>query len=96
VFENIVLRRLSELKRDEATGGWRKLRNEELHNLYSLPKIIRTIKSKKTKWPGHVACRWEMMNTYRILLGKPEGNRQLRKPRHRWEDNVKMDLREIG
>jgi hypothetical protein len=70
-----VLRRISGLKRDEATAGWRKLLIEELHNLYSLPKIIRTIKSKKTKLAGHVAFRWGMMNAYWILVGKPEGIR---------------------
>jgi hypothetical protein len=77
------------------TGDWRKLHNEELHNLYSSPSIIRMIKSKRMIWAGHVA-RMEERNTYRILVGKPIGKRPLGRPRRRWVDNIKMDLREIG
>jgi hypothetical protein len=84
VLENRVLRRIFGRKRDEVTGGWRKLHNEELHNLYSSPSIIRMIKSRRMKW----ACR--------ILVGKPEGRRPLGRSRRRWEDNIKMDLRERG
>jgi hypothetical protein len=72
VFENRVLRRTFGQKRDEVTGGWRKLRNEELHNLYSSPSIIRMIKSRTIRWAGHVARMGEKRNTYKILVGKPE------------------------
>jgi hypothetical protein len=80
------------------TGEWRKLHNEELHNLYSSPNLIRTIKSRRMRWAGHVARMGEKRNAYRILLGKPEGRRPLGRPRRRWVDNItrKMDLREIG
>jgi transcription termination factor 2 len=96
VFENRVLRRIFGPKRDEVTGDWRKLRNEELHNLYSSPNIIRMIKSRRMRWAGHVARMGETRNTYRILVGKPEGKRPLGRPKRRWVDNIKMDLREIG
>jgi transcription termination factor 2 len=75
---------------------WRKLHNEELHNLYSLPNIIRMIKSRRMRWAGHVARMGETRNAYRILVGKLEGKRPLGRPRRRWVGNVKMDLREIG
>jgi hypothetical protein len=78
------------------TGGWRKLHNEELHNLYSSPSIIRIIKSRRMKWAGHVAGMGEKRNVYRLLVGKPEGKRPLGRPRLRWVDNIKMDLLEIG
>jgi hypothetical protein len=77
-------------------GGWRKLHNEELHNLYCSPSIIRIIKSRRMKWAGHVARMGEKGIAYRILLGKAEGKRPLGRPRRRWEDNIKIDLREIG
>jgi hypothetical protein len=77
VFENRVLRRIFGPKRDDVTGGWRKLHNEELHNLYSSPNIIRMIKSKRMRWAGHVARMGETRNVYRILVGKPEGERLL-------------------
>jgi hypothetical protein len=78
------------------TGGWRKLHNEELHNLYSSPSIIRIVKSRRMRWAGHVTRIGEKRNVYRLLVGKPEGKRPTRKPRHRWIDNIKMDLLEIG
>jgi hypothetical protein len=78
------------------TGGWRKLHNEELHNLYSSPNIIRIIKSRRMRWAGHVARMGEKMNVYRLLVGKREGKRSLGRPRRRWIDNIKMDLVEIG
>jgi hypothetical protein len=78
------------------TGDWRKLHNEELHRLYSSPSIIRMIKSRRMRWAGHVARIGEKINAYRILVGKPEGKRPSRRQRHRWVDNIKMDLREIG
>jgi hypothetical protein len=77
------------------TGEWRKLHNEELRNLYSSPNIIRMIKSRRTRWAGHVARMGEKRNTYRILVGKPEGRRPLGRPRRRWVDNIKIDLTEI-
>jgi hypothetical protein len=92
VFENRVLRRIFGSKRDEVTGDWRKLHNEELHNLYSSPNIIRLIKPKRMRWAGHVTRMGETRNAYRLLVGKPEGTR----PRRRWVDSIKMDLREIG
>jgi hypothetical protein len=91
-----VLRRIFGPKRDEVTGGFRKLHNEELHNLYSSPSLIRMIKSRKMRWAGHVARMRAKRNTYRILVGNSEGKRPLGRPRHRWVDNIKMDLREIG
>jgi hypothetical protein len=94
VFENRVLRRIFGLKRDEVTGGWRKLHNEELHGLYSSPSIVRVINARRMRWAGHVARMGEMRAAY-ILVGRPEGRRPLGRPRRRWEDNIKMDLREI-
>jgi hypothetical protein len=96
VFENRVLRRIFGPKRDDVTGDWRKLHNEELHNLYSSPNIIRMVKSRRMKWAGHVARMGETRNAYRILVGKPEGSRLLGRPRRKWVDNIKMDLIEIG
>jgi hypothetical protein len=82
VFENRVLRRIFGQKRDEVTGGWRKLHNE-LYNLYSSPSIIRMIRSRRMRLSGHVARMDDKMNAYRILVGKTEGKRSLRRPRHR-------------
>jgi hypothetical protein len=96
VFENRVLRRIFGPKRDEVAGGWRKLHNEDLHNLYSSPSIITIINSRRMRWAGHVARMGEKRNAHRILVGKPEGKRQLGRPRRRWVDNIKMDFREIG
>jgi hypothetical protein len=94
VFENRVSR-IFEPKRDEE-GGWRKLHNEELHNLYSSPSIIRMTKSRRIRWVGHVVRRARKRNAYRILVGKPEEKRPLGRPRRSWMDNIKMDFREIG
>jgi hypothetical protein len=96
VFEYRVLRGIFGPKRDEVTGGWRKLHNEDLHNLYCSPSIIRIIKSRRMRWPGHVARMGDKRNACRILVGKPEGKRPLGRSRRRWEDNIRMDLREIG
>jgi hypothetical protein len=90
------LRRIFGPKRDEVTGGWRKLHNEELHNLYSSPSIIRMVKSRSMRWTGHAARLGKKRNAYRILVGMPEGKRPLGRPILRWVDNIKMDLREIG
>jgi hypothetical protein len=95
VFENRVFRIFGP-KRDRVTGGWRKLHNEELHNLYSSPGIIRIIKSRRMRLSGHVARMGEKRNVYRLLVGKPEGKRPLGGPRRRWIDNIKMDFLEIG
>jgi hypothetical protein len=83
VFENRVLRRIFGPKRDEVIGGWRKLPNEELHNSYGSPSIIRIIKSRRMRWAGHVACMGKKRNSYRILMGKPERKRPLGRPRRR-------------
>jgi hypothetical protein len=96
VFETMVLRRIFGLKRDEVMGGLRKLHNEELHDFYISPSIIRIIKLRRMRWAGHVARMGEKRNVYRLLVGKLEGKIPLRRPRHRWVDNIKMDLVEIG
>ena len=96
MFENMVLRRIFGPKRGEVTGYWRKLHNEELNDQYCSPNVVRVIKSRKMKWAGHVARMDERMGEYRVLVGKPEGKRLLGRPRRRWEDNIKMDLQEVG
>jgi hypothetical protein len=78
------------------TGGWRKLHNEEVHGLYSSPSIVRVIKARRMRWVGHVACTGEVRGANNILVGRPEGRKPLGRPRRRWEDNVKIDPREIG
>jgi hypothetical protein len=83
VFENRVLRRLFGPKRDEVTGGWRKLHNEKLHGLYSSPSIVRVIKTRRMGWAGHAARMGEVRGAYNILVGRPEGRRPLRRPRRR-------------
>jgi hypothetical protein len=95
VFENRVLRRIFGPRTDELRGEWRKLHSGELHNLYSSSDIIRQIKSRRM-WAGHGARMSEGRNVYWVLVGKPEGKRPPERPRHRGEDGIKMDLREIG
>jgi hypothetical protein len=95
VFENRVLRRIFGPRRDEVTGERRRLRNEELSDLYSSPNIIRVIKPRRMRWAGHVARMGEGRGAYRILVGRPERRRPLGRPRRRWEDNIKMDLQEV-
>ena len=96
VFENRELRRVFGPKRDEVTGEWRKLHNMELRDLYSLPNIVRVVKSRRMRWAGHVTRMGEGRGMHRVLVGKPEGKRPLGRPRRKWEDNIKMDLREMG
>jgi hypothetical protein len=96
VFENRVLRRIFGPKRDEATGEWRKLHNEELRDLYSSPRIIRIIESRRMRFAGHVTRMGENWNAYRLLVGKPEGKSPLGRPRGRWVDNIRMDVGEVG
>jgi len=94
VFENWVLRKIFGPKRDEVTGEeWRKLHNEELNDLCSLLSIVRVVKSRRMRWAGHVARMGEDRGVHRVLVGKPE---PLGRPRRRWEDNIKMDLQEVG
>ena len=94
MFENRVFTRVFGPKRDEVTGEWR-MHNEELNDLYSLPNIVRVVKSRM-RWAGHVARMGEDRGVHRVLVGKPEGKRPLARPRRRWEDNIKMDLQEVG
>jgi hypothetical protein len=81
---------------DEVTGEWRKLHNEELKDRYSLPNIVRVVKSRRMRWTGHVARMGEGRSVHRVLVGKREGKRPLGRPRRRWEDNIRRDLQEVG
>jgi hypothetical protein len=96
VFENRILRRIFGPKRDKVTGEWRNLHSEELHNLNSSPDIIRQVKSRRMRWAEHVARMGEERKVYKVLVGNPEGRTPLGRPRRRWEDGVRMDLRETG
>jgi hypothetical protein len=96
VFQNRVLRKIFSPKRDEVKGKWRKPHNEVLNDLCCSPSIIRVIKSRRMRWAGHVVRRGERRGLYRILVGKPKGRRPLGRPRPRREDNIKMDLQEMG
>ena len=96
VFENRVLRRLFGPKSGGVTGEWRKLHNEELNDLYSSPNTVPVIKPRRIRWAGHVARMEEGRGMHKVLVGKPEGKRPLGRPRCRWEDNIKMDLEEVG
>jgi hypothetical protein len=87
------LRKIFGPKREE-DGSWRKLHNDELHSLYSSLNIVRVIKSRRMRWAGHVVCIKEGRGVYRVLVGRSKGKRPLGRPRCRWEDNIKMDLRE--
>ena len=91
-----MLRRVFGSKRNEVTEEWRKLHNKERSDLYSLPNIVRVVKSRRMRWAGHVADMGEGRGLYRALVGKPEKKRPLGRPRRRWEDNIKMDLQEVG
>ena len=92
----MLLRRIFGPRRDEVTDEWRRLHNEELNDLYSSPNIVRVIKSRRMRWAGHVVHMGEERGVYRVLVGKPEGKRQLGRPRRRWVDNIRMDLQKVG
>jgi hypothetical protein len=96
IFRITVLIIIFGSKTDEVTGEWRRLHNDELNDLYSSPNIVRVIKSRAMRWAGHVARMGEGRGAYRILMGRPEGRRALGRPWRRWEDNIKMDLQEVG
>jgi hypothetical protein len=96
VFQNRVLRRIFGPKRDDVTGEWRKLHNGKLRDLYSSPNIERVIKSRRKRLAGHVARMGKERGAYSVLVDKPEEKRPLERPRCRWEDNIKMDLQEVG
>ena len=96
MFEKRVLRRVFGPKRDEVTVEWRKLHNEEFWDLYSSPNIVRVVKSRRMRWAGHRARMRDERGVHRVLVGKPEGKRPLGRPRRRWEDNIKKDLKEVG
>jgi hypothetical protein len=101
MFENRVLRRIFGPKRDEVTGKWRKQYNEErklliMYELYFTSNIVRVIKSRRMRWTVHVARLGERRDVFRFLVRKPEGKRPHRRPSCRWEDNIKMDIQEVG
>jgi hypothetical protein len=91
-----VLRRIFGPKRDAIAGEWSKLHNEELNDLYSSPNIVRVIKSRRMSWVGHVARMGEKRGVYRIFVGEPDGKRPFGRPRRRWEDNIKVDIQDVG
>jgi hypothetical protein len=96
VFEKRVLRGIFWRRRDKETGGWRKLHDEELNELYSSPNIVRVIKSRRISWAGHIVRMGERRGAYRVLVRKSDGKRPLGRPGRRWEDSIKMDLQEVG
>jgi len=96
VFENRMLKSIFGPKRDKVTREWRKLHNEELNDVYSPPNIIRMIKLRRMRWAGYVSRMGKSRGVCRALMVKPEGNRPFGRPRHRWKDNIKMDLQEVG
>jgi len=95
VLENRVLRRIFGPKRDEVTGGWRKLHNEELNDLYCSPNIVWVIKLRRKRWAGHVARMGERRGVYRVLVGKPEGKRPLGRPSCRWKDYIYIYIQNL-
>ena len=96
MFQNMVLRRIFGPRRDEVTGEWRRLHNEELNDLYSSPNIVRVMKSRRMRWAENVARIGEERGVYRVLVEKSEGKRPLGRPRCRWADNIRPDLQEVG
>ena len=95
MFETRVLRRIFGSERDEVTGEWRRLHNEELNDIYCSPKIVRVVKSRRMRWTGHVASMRERTGVYRVMVGKPDKKSPLGRPRRRWEDKIKMNLQEV-
>jgi hypothetical protein len=96
-FENRVLRRIFGPKRDEGMGEWKRIHNKELNALYSSPNIIQAITSRKMRWGGNVACMSNRKGgAYRVLVGRLDGKRPLRRPKSKWENNIKIDLQEVG
>jgi hypothetical protein len=95
VFENRVLRKLIGPKRDEVTGEWRKLHNEKLNDLYSLPSIVRVVKSRRMRWAGHVARMGYVRGVHRLLMEKPVGKRPLGKPRQKWRIILRWIFRKL-
>jgi len=91
VFENMVLKIFGP-RRDEVTGEWRRLHNDELNDLYSSPNTVQVIKSRRMRWAGHVVRMGEERGVYRVFVGKLKG----RRPRRRWVDNIRMGLQEVG
>jgi len=91
-----LLRRIFDPRRDEVTGEWRRLHNEELNDLYCSPNTVWVIKSRRMRWAGHVTRMGEESGVYRVLVGKPQGKKPLGRPRRRWVDNIRMDLQEVG
>jgi hypothetical protein len=96
MIENRVLMRVFGPKRSDVTGEWRKLHTEEVNDLYTLSNIVRVVKSRRMRWAGHMARMGEDRGVHRVLVGRLEGKRSLGRPRLRWEDNIKMDLQEVG
>ena len=96
MFEYRALRRIFGPKRGMVTREWRKLHNEELNDLYSSPNIIQVIKSRRMRWVMHMACMRDKRGENRVLMGRPDGKEPPGRPRYRWEDNIKMDLQEVG
>ena len=96
MFENKELRGIFERTREEVTGEWRKVHNGELNDLYCTPNIVRVTTSRKMRWAGYVARMRERKGVNRVLVGKPEGKRSLGRRRSRWEDNIKMDVEDVG
>ena len=96
MFRNRVLRKIFGSKKHEVTGEWRRLLIEELYDLYSSPNIIWMIKSRRMRWTGYVVCIEDRKDSYRVVVGRPDGKRQLGRPGHRWEDIMKMDIQEVG
>ena len=95
-FSLFVLVRTKRHRKEEVKGELRRLHNEELNDLYSSPNIVRVIKSRRMRWAGYVARMSEERGVYRVLVGKPEGNRLLVRPRRRWVDNIRTDIQELG
>jgi hypothetical protein len=96
IYENRVLRRIFGSNNEEVAGGWRRLQNWELHNLKASPNIMKVTKPKRMRGVGHAECMRDMRNAYKILVRKSKGKKPHRRPVSRWEDNIRMDLREIG